>query len=213
DMALTIPNNVPTRRAILAANMETALNIVWDAGVGPGDRVLVVGCGVVGAFAGYLAAQIIGTEVTLVDLDEERAELAAFLGCAFCTPAATFGDADVVVHASASDAGLATAIGCAGPEATIVEASWYGTAPTSVPLGGRFHQRRLKLVGSQVGTIPPARAPRWDHARRLRKALSLLNDDRLDALISSESRFEDLPSDYGEILHNPQTLCHCVRYD
>ncbi|MEM1377854.1 MAG: dehydrogenase, partial [Pseudomonadota bacterium] len=97
DMALTIPNNVPTRRAILAANMETALNIVWDAGVGPGDRVVVVGCGVVGALAGYLAAQIIGTEVTLVDLDEERAELAAFLGCAFCTPAATFGDADVVV--------------------------------------------------------------------------------------------------------------------
>ena len=208
-----VPEDVPAGRAILAANMETALTILWDARVGPGDRVAVVGCGVVGALAGYLAARIPGTEVSLVDIDPARAELAEALGCAFALPDAAEGDADVVIHASATNAGLATAIDLAGVEATLVEASWYGTATSTVPLGGRFHQRRLRIVGSQVGRIPAHRSPRWTHARRLQKALSLLTDPRLDALISAETRFSDLAQDYAAILADPATLCHRVRYD
>ncbi|SHH34155.1 zinc-dependent alcohol dehydrogenase [Marivita hallyeonensis] len=210
--AFSLPANVPPERAVLAANMETALNILWDAGAGPGDRIAVVGCGVVGALAGYLAARIPGAEVTLIDKNPAREALARHLGCGFATPETPLEDADIVVHASASEAGLSTAIECAGLEATIVEASWYGTRSTNVPLGGRFHQRRLRIVGSQVGRVPPHRAPRWDFGRRLTKAISLLEDPRLDRLISSESAFDALPRDYAAVLADPDTLCHRVRY-
>lgn len=211
--ALTVPETVPPGRAVLAANMETALTIIWDAGVMVGDRVTVVGCGVVGALVGYLAAGIPGTQVTLVDIDPARADLAAALGCRFAAPEGAAGDADVVVHASASEAGLATAIAWAGLEATVIEASWYGTGTTRAPLGGRFHQRRLRLVASQVGRIPADHAARWTYGRRLAKALDMLADPALDVLISGETAFDDLAQDYGSILSNPSTLCHRVRFD
>ncbi len=213
DAAMPVPDTVPPARAILAANMETAMTIIWDAQVSVGDRVAVVGAGVVGSLAGYLATQIPGTEVTLIDTDTSRAALADTCGCAFATPGVDLDTADVVIHASATAAGLTTAINLAGPEAAIVEASWYGTQSTAIPLGGRFHQRRLKIVGSQVGTIPPHRAPRWNYTRRLQKALTLLVDPKLDALISGETPFSALPAQYGEVLSDPATLCHRVRYD
>lgn len=211
-----VPTAVPPGRAVLAANMETALNILWDAGVLPGDRVAIVGAGAVGALVGYLAARIPGTEVCLVDTDLTRRELAETLGCCFATPEnardGLEGEADVVIHASATDAGLARALVLAGCEAVVVEASWYGTGQTTIGLGGAFHQRRLRLVASQVGRIPASHAARWTHRRRLETALGLLTDPRLDALISGESRFEDLPRDYAAILDAPGTLCHRVRY-
>ncbi len=212
EAALPVPSDVPAERAVLTANMETALNIVWDAGIQAGDRVAVVGCGVVGALTGYLAARIPGTEVCMTDIDPERAKLAETLGCCFALPDAAPDEADVVIHASATSSGLATAIALAGVESTIVEASWYGTGLTEAPLGGRFHQRRLRIIGSQVGTIPPGQATRWTYRRRLHKALSLLNDPVLDVLISGETRFSDLAKSYGAILDDPATLCHRVRY-
>ncbi|MEY4985022.1 MAG: hypothetical protein RIR62_3288 [Pseudomonadota bacterium] len=210
-----LPAPVPPARAILAANMETALNILWDSGAGAGDRIAVVGAGVVGALAGYLAARLPGAAVTLVD-PEPRADLARALGCAHALPdrarESAAGGADVVIHASATAAGLALALDLAGAEATVVEASWHGAGDTPVPLGGAFHSRRLRLVSSQVGSIPPARAPRWTHRRRLEVALSLLADPALDALISGETGFADLPAAYGAILSAPDTLCHRIRY-
>lgn len=210
--AFVLPADVPAGRAVLAANMETALNILWDAGVSPGDNVAVVGCGVVGALAGYLAARIPGTNVTMVDIEPGRATLAEELGCEFATPDSAMGEVDVVIHASATDAGLANSIALAGLETTIVEASWYGTKATKASLGGRFHQRRLKIIASQVGRIPAQQTARWDFTRRITKALSLLEDARLDALISGETAFADLPRDYGAILADPSTLCHRVCY-
>ena len=192
--------------------METALTILWDAGLGPGDKVAVVGCGVVGALTAYLAARVPGTEVMLVDIDASRAPLADALGCAFASPDEASGDADVVIHASASESGFATAIGLAGMEATVVEASWYGDKTIQALLGGRFHQRRLRIVGSQVGRVPSSRAARWDFARRLGKAMSLLADPCLDGLISGQTRFDDLPEKYGAILADPATLCHRIVY-
>jgi threonine dehydrogenase-like Zn-dependent dehydrogenase len=212
-MAFAVPEGVPGNRAVLAANMETALNIAWDANVSAGDSVVVIGCGVVGALAGYLAAQVPGTEVTIVDIDPGREALATSLGCGFAKPDAIVGEADVVIHATANQAGLALAISVAGVEATIVEASWYGATDTTVPLGGKFHHRRLKLISSQVGRIPPHQAARWTFARRLTKALSLLVDPALDALISGETHFQQLPFQYGDILRDPDTLCHRIRYD
>nr|WP_210730550.1 zinc-binding alcohol dehydrogenase [Roseibacterium persicicum] len=214
EAALTpLPDALPPERAVLGANMETALTLVWDSGACPGDRIAVIGAGVVGALAGYLAARLPGAEVTLVDTNPARAPLAAALGCRFALPGDAPADCDVVLHLSASAPGLATAIACAGQEATVVEGSWHGAGTTPVPLGGAFHSRRLRLVGSQVGHVPPARAPRWSYARRMAKALELLADPALDALISGETAFADLPARYGAILSDPDTLCHRIRYD
>jgi NADPH:quinone reductase-like Zn-dependent oxidoreductase len=209
---IPVPADVPPGRAVLAANMETALNITWDAQINIGDRVVVVGSGVVGALVGYLAAKVAGTEVIMTDIDPAKRALAEVLGCDFALPKATAKDADVVVHASASAAGLETAISVAGMETTVVEASWYGTHNVEVPLGGRFHQRRLQLVSSQVGRIPARQAARWTYQRRLTKALSLLADPCLDVLISGETAFKALASEYRDILLSPSTLCHRVTY-
>jgi threonine dehydrogenase-like Zn-dependent dehydrogenase len=211
-MCVPLPDGVAAERAVLAANMETALNVVWDVGAGPGDRVAVIGAGVVGALAGWLCAQAAGAEVTLVDVNPARAALAERLGCGFAKPGAAPEDCDVVIHASASAAGLATALATAGDEATVVEASWYGDRSPEVPLGGAFHSRRLRLRSSQVGRLPPDRAPRWTHRRRLEAALRLMRAPALEALISGETAFDDLADRYGAILDDPATLCHRVRY-
>ncbi|SIT07635.1 hypothetical protein SAMN05421759_11424 [Roseivivax lentus] len=211
-MLTPLPDALPPERGILGANMETALNILWDSGASAGDRIAVIGAGVIGALAGYLAARLPGAEVTLVDRDPDRAALAAALGCEFAAPETAPGECDVVIHASATPEGLARAIDCAGQEGTIVEASWHGAGPIPVPLGGAFHSRRLRLVSSQVGQLPAARSPRWDHARRMAKALDLLTDPALDALISGETAFAALPGQYGAILADPGTLCHRIRY-
>lgn len=211
-MVVPVPGDVPPARAVLGANMETALNILWDAGAGPGDRIAVIGAGVVGALTGWLAARLPGAEVWLVDVDPDRAGLAAALGCAFAPPDAAPRDCDIVIHASARGAGLATAIEAAGREAVLVEASWYGTHDVTVPLGGAFHSQRLRIVSSQVGAVPPDRRARWTPRRRLTCALGLLADPALDALISGETAFEDLASDYAVILDRPGTLCHRIRY-
>ena len=188
-----LPEGLPARRAVLAANMETALNAHWDASSGPADRIVVVGGGVLGLLVAFIAARLPGAEVTLVDLDESRAGLAQALGCRFALPADCPVDADLVFHASASAGGLATAIGAAGFEARIVELSWYGEGSVATPLGGAFHARRLQLVSSQVGQVSASRRARFDYARRMQAALALLADERLDALISDEIAFTDAP--------------------
>ena len=190
-----LPEGLPPRRATLAANMETSLNALWDSGAGACDRIVVVGGGVVGLLAASLSARLPGSEVTVVDVEEDRREIAERLGAAFATPADAPRDADVVLHTSASAAGLATALACAGEEAAVVEMSWHGSSDVAVPLGRAFHARRLRLLSSQVGQVSPSRRPRWSHRRRLAAALELLaSDDRLDALIDVEIPFEEAPA-------------------
>jgi threonine dehydrogenase-like Zn-dependent dehydrogenase len=212
-MMTVLPDSLPAERAILGANMETALNILWDSGASAGDKIVVIGAGVVGALTGYLAAQLPGVSVTLIDVNASRAGLADTLGCSFALPDDAPTECDVVIHASATEEGLALALSLAGHEATVVEASWHGSSTVAVPLGGAFHSKRLRIVSSQVGHVPPARTPRWSRQRRLSTALELLCDPRLDALISGETAFMDLPDHYGAILSNPDTLCHRIRYE
>ncbi len=204
DMLWPVPENVPPRRATLAANMETALNALWDSGAGPGDKIVVIGAGVVGLLVAALCARLPGADVTVVDIDASREKIAASFGATFVAAAdfAALGedDADVVFHASASAQGLALALGCAGLEANIVEMSWYGDAAVAAPLGGAFHARRPRLISSQVGQVSPSRRPRWNFARRLDKALELLADARYDALITEEVAFEDTPRELPRIL-------------
>jgi len=212
DAAILVPNSIPPERAILTANMETALNIVWDAGVLPGDKVAVIGAGVIGALTAYLSAKILGTEVTLIDIDPSKASIAQAFNCQFKSPEALDESFDVVIHASATSQGLATGMKIAGIEAKIVEASWYGDRETPVRLGAAFHQKRLQIRSSQVGRLPLDKTARWTFRRRLEKAISLLKDPVLDHLISGESSFETIAHDYSKILNAKDTLCHRIRY-
>jgi NADPH:quinone reductase-like Zn-dependent oxidoreductase len=210
---IALPEEVPPIRAALAANMETALNAAWDARPGPGDRIAVVGAGVVGALVAWLCGAIPGTRVTLVDVAPARAALARNLGVDFAAPEDASGDCDLVVHASGAGAGLATALRLAGLEATVLELSWYGAAEVPLALGAAFHSRRLKLISSQVGQVAPSHRPRWTHHRRLAAALDLLRDPRLDALLAPPIDFGDLPSRLPDTLA-PESgvLCQVVRY-
>ena len=195
-----VPDTVPPRRATLAANMETALNALWDSGAGPADRIAVVGGGIVGLLVAHLAARLPGAAVTLVDIDPARAQLAVHLGAHYAAPADAPRDCDIVFHTSASTAGLNTAISLAGEEATVVEMSWYGSDSTAVLLGGPFHSRRLTLISSQVGKVSAGRRIRWDYARRLEAALKLLEDARLDALVSEAIPFSTAATGIVDVL-------------
>jgi hypothetical protein len=213
DAAVVIPAHVPASRAVLAANMETALNAVWDAGSGPFGRVAVVGAGVVGTLTGYLCRQLASADVTLVDINPARAAVAAALGLRFARPAEVPTGCALVFHASASSAGLATALAAAGDEATIVELSWYGDTPVSAPLGGAFHSRRLRLIASQVGKVAPSHRREWSPRRRLEHALGLLADDRLDVLLEPAIAFADLPARLPSVLAaGSSVLCQCIDY-
>jgi len=210
---VVLPGTLPPQRAVLAANMETALNAVWDAMPGPSDRIAIVGAGVVGSLVAYLCGHLPGTEVTLVDINPSRAELARKLGVGFAGPAEAKGDCDLVFHASGSPDGLRTALELAGDEATVLEMSWYGDAHVTAMLGGPFHSRRLRLVSSQVGQVAASHRPRWTHNRRLAAAVGLLEDARLDALLAPAIHFQDLVERLPGILAAKSgILCQPVAY-
>lgn len=210
---VALPKGLPPRRATLAANMETALNAIWDGGVCAGQRVVVIGGGIVGCLIAALAGRMPGADVTLVDISPSRAEIAAALGVKFALPDAAPGEADIVFHTSASEAGLRLALGLAGFEGRIVEVSWFGEKEISLPLGGAFHSQRLRIVSSQVGNVSPAMRARWPHRRRLETALRLLDDARLDCLITEEVAFEELPDALPRLLASDAPgLATVVRY-
>ncbi len=214
EAVVDIPQTVPDRRATLAANMETAINGMWDAAPGPGDRIAVIGAGVVGCLVAALAARLPGAEVELIDIDPSRGMIAAALGCHFVTPENASPEADLVVHASGSPAGLDAALTIAGFEATVLEMSWYGTRIVPLELGGAFHSRRLTLRSSQVGAVPATRRQRWPLRRRLILALSLLRDPVFDILLSGETEFTALPAMMPRLAASSVgVLCHTLRYD
>lgn len=208
-----LPADVPPARAILAANMETALNAVWDCGAAPGDRISVIGAGSVGCLAAWLLGRMPGCEVELIDLNPQRRSIAAALGVAFAAPQSARAEADVVLHASGTEAGLALALRLAAVEATVCELSWYGRRRVALALGEAFHSRRLLLRSSQVGAIAAARRVRWDHGRRMRLALALLGAPVLDRLINSEGSFEALPETMAQLARAAtDVIMHRVVY-
>ncbi|HJZ17860.1 MAG TPA: zinc-binding alcohol dehydrogenase [Stellaceae bacterium] len=214
EAVVDVPDTVPDRRAALAANMETAINGMWDAMPGPGDRIAVIGAGVVGCLVAALAARLPGAEVELIDIDPTREAIAHAFGCHFATPETASHEADLVVHASGSPAGLADALTIAGFEATVLEMSWYGTRIVPLKLGGAFHSRRLTLRSSQVGAVPAARRQRWPLRRRLILALSLMRDPVFDILLSGETEFTALPALMPQLATSSAgILCHTLRYD
>ena len=208
-----IPAGVPPARAILAANLETAINGLWDARPHVGDRVTVIGGGTVGCLTAWLAGRIAGCEVELIDVNPRRASIARALGVGFAEPGGAADAPDVVIHASGAASGLALALSIAAFEATIVDMSWYGDQAVPLALGEGFHARRLTLKSSQVGHVASTQRARWDTARRMQLALSMLADPALDALITGESAFETLPEVMAQLASSPgDTLCHRIAY-
>lgn len=192
DKLVVIPGDVPLKRATLAANMETALNAHWDAGTAPGDRVAIIGAGVVGLLVAHLARRIAGTRVTIADIDPARAAVADALGLTFVRPDALKAEHRLVFHTSATSAGLDSALRAAEFEGRIIEMSWYGATPVTVDLGSAFHARRLSLISSQVGHVARKQRQTITHKQRLTLALQMLSDARLDALVEAETPFDTL---------------------
>lgn len=215
-MCIPIPDAVPDRRAVLAANMETAVNVLWDARPLVGERVLVVGAGVVGLLVAVLLARMPGLDLAVCDIDGSRRALVESFGAPFCAPDAAPAERDLVIHASASPEGLKLALARCGFEGRVVEASWFGDKACELPLGEAFHARRLTLVSTQVGAVAPAMRGRRTHGQRLALALDLLADARLDALLGPDIPFDDLPARIGGALlpepGAPQPLCPVVIY-
>lgn len=208
-----LPDDVPPARAVLAANLETAVNGLWDAAPRVGDRVAVLGAGTVGCLVAWLATRMPGTEVELLDIDSRKQAVAAALGVAFRHPSSATRDVDVVIHASGSAEGLETALELAGFEATVVELSWFGDRRPRIALGEAFHSRRLTLKSSQVGAIAAEQRSRWSRVRRMQLVFKLLAAPELDALISGESRFEELPETLASLAAGTDGgLCERIAY-
>jgi threonine dehydrogenase-like Zn-dependent dehydrogenase len=208
-----VPEVVPPARAVLAGTVETAVNALWDAAPMIGDLVAVVGAGMEGCCAARLLGRFPGVQVTLVDVDAGRAGVADALGVEFAQPGEAVGERDLVVHASATSAGLQRSLELLAPDGTVIELSWYGDNEVRLQLGGAFHARRLAIRASQVGTISPARSARRTNAERLALALDLLRDPAFDVLLSGESRFEDLPAVMAELADGKvPALCHVITY-
>lgn len=209
-----LPAQVPPTRAVLAAQLETAVNAMWDAEPSLGDRIAVVGAGTLGCLCAWLAGRIPGCAVQLIDVNPSRAQTARALAVDFALPEQAEPEADLVLHTSGTSEGLKTALALAGFEARVTELSWFGSQPARLPLGEAFHARRLTLGSSQVGQLPARQRARWSHRRRMELALSLLDAPELDQLITGESPFNDLPTLMKQLATAPgDVLMHRVRYD
>jgi threonine dehydrogenase-like Zn-dependent dehydrogenase len=209
-----VPDGVPPERAVLAGTVETAVNALWDAAPLVGDRIAVVGAGMVGCCVARLLARFPGVTVTLVDVDQGRSDVAAALGVDFALPGDAAGDRDLVVHASATAAGLQQSLDLLVPEGTVIELSWYGDVDVTLSLGGAFHSRRLGIRASQVGAVAPARRATRTMTDRLALALELLRDPAFDVLLTGQSRFDDLPEVMAQLSDGSlPAQCHSITYD
>jgi threonine dehydrogenase-like Zn-dependent dehydrogenase len=213
DAVIDVPEDVPTDRAVLAGTLETAVNALWDAAPLVGDRVTVVGAGMVGCCVARLLARFPAADVTLVDVDASRADVAAALGVRFALPPDADDERDLVVHTSATSAGLQRSLSLLAAEGIVLDLSWYGDAEVRLSLGGAFHSGRLAIRASQVGMVSPARRGRRTPADRLTLALELLRDPAFDTLITGASCFDELPEVMARLADGDlRALCHTVTY-
>jgi threonine dehydrogenase-like Zn-dependent dehydrogenase len=209
-----IPDGIPPNRAVLAGTVETAVNALWDAAPLVGDRIAVVGAGMVGCCVARLLAGIPGAHVTLVDIDTGRADVAAALGVEFATPDTADGDRDLVIHASATSAGLQRSLTLLADEGNVIDLSWYGDAPVTLRLGGAFHSRRLAVRASQVGRVASSRRGRRSRHERLALAVELLHDPAFDTLLTGPAPFTELPDVMAQLASGQlPALCHTISYE
>jgi NADPH:quinone reductase-like Zn-dependent oxidoreductase len=214
DAVAVVPHGIPAARAVLAGTVETAVNALWDARPLLGDRVTVVGAGMVGCCVARLLRQFPAVQVELVDVNADRADVAARLDVDFALPADAADGRDLVVHASATSAGLQRSLELLAAEGTVLDLSWYGDSDVRLSLGGAFHARRLGIRASQVSTLSPARSGRLTTADRLALALGLLRDPAFDALLTGRSSFYELPDLMTRLVDGSlSAVCHTIAYD
>ncbi len=208
-----LPDDVPPARAVLAANLEAVVNGLWDAIPRVGDRVTIVGAGVLGLLFAWLTTRFPGCNVEIVDTNPEKKNLADKIGVSFKSPSQIKPESDLVIHTSGTSEGLSTSLACANFEAKILEMSWFGNQQVSLPLGEAFHSQRLTLQSSQVSSISTFQRGRWSSERRMELILRLLSEPDLDMLITGESKFKELPSVMKKLSREAgNTLCHRIKY-
>lgn len=212
-----VPDAVPARRAVLAGAVETAVNVLWDARPALGDRVTVIGAGMIGCCIARLARGIPGVEVTLVDVDDAKAPVAHLLGVAFASPERAEPDRDIVIEASGTPAGLSRSLELAATDGSVIVASWFGSAPVTLDLGADFHSRRLRLVSSQVGEVAASQRGRRTTRQRLELALRLLDDPAFDVLLNGSTPWPELPAVMGSLADGSGDasaggLCHTIDW-
>jgi hypothetical protein len=214
-----VPDGIPARRAVLAGAVETAINVLWDAEPLLGDRVTVIGAGMIGCCVARLLRSIPGVDVTLVDIDPRKRQIAGQLGVSFAEPSHTPGERDLVINASGSESGLQLALETVATEGTVIEASWFGDRPVTLTLGADFHSRRLTIRSSQVGAVPPHRRGSRTRRDRLALALDLLRDPAFDALLTGESSWRELPEVMARLAEGARNagsqpdLCHTISWE
>lgn len=213
DALIPVPDGVPAARAVLAGTMETAVNALWEAGPRLGDRVAVVGAGMVGVLTAALLRRFPLQRLQLIDIDRRKSKIAAAFNVDFASPEEARGDCDIVIHCSASQEGLANGLDLLGTEGELIEMSWYGTRQIQLSLGAAFHSRRLSIRASQVGAVAAARRSRRSSRDRLRLALDILHDPSFDALLTGRSAFADLPATMARLASGElAALCHLIDY-
>jgi len=208
-----VPDGVPPRRAVLTGMVETALNALWEAGPRLGDRVAVVGGGLLGGTLATLLTKFPLGRLELVDVDPAKKRIATALGVDFAHPNDAQPDCDIVFHCSATSDGLQRSLQLAGDEAEIIELSWYGDNPVHVPLGEDFHARRLSIIASQVAVVAKARRHRRSTQERLETAVGLLEDPAFDLFLSQDTSFAELPQTMEKLAEDGGgSACHVVSY-
>jgi len=208
-----VPRDIPARRAVLAGAVETAINVLWDAAPMVGDRISVVGAGMIGCCVARLARGIPGVSVTLVDVDPAREVVADQLGVSFSDVAAAPQDQDIVINTSGSGTGLQLALETVVTDGTVIEASWYGDRPATLMLGADFHSRRLTIRSSQVGAVASGRRGTRTTRERLVLALKLLRDPAFDAVLTGESSWRTLPEVMKSLADGSRNdLCHTIDW-
>jgi threonine dehydrogenase-like Zn-dependent dehydrogenase len=213
DAVIPVPRGVPARRAVLAGAVETAVNVLWDAGPLIGDRVTIVGAGMIGCCVARLMRGIPELDVVLVDVDTSRREVADRLGVRFAEPGDAPGDRDLVINTSGSEAGLQLALESVVTDGEVIEASWYGDRPVTLALGADFHSRRLTIRSSQVGAVARRRRGTRTTRDRLTLALELLQDAAFDTLLTGHSPWSELPAVMaGLATDRSAELCHTIDW-
>ena len=215
DDVRPLPVGLEPGLAVLAANLETAVNGVWDARIEPDDRVTVIGAGVVGLLVAWRINQEYGHAVEVLDINKSRADVVKKLGLQYAEPTDATPERTVIIHASGSESGLRQALKLAAQEGRIIEMSWFGSKAVSLPLGENFHSKRLTIRSSQVGAIPPDKQSQWTYGSRMEMVLQLLsNHPELEILINEESAFADLPKTMTQMVNGSgEVLCHRVFYE
>lgn len=213
DMVRPVPEEIPAMRAVLAANMETALNGVWDGGVDVHHKVSVIGGGVVGLLTAYLANKVTEATVSVIDINPNKQEIAEKLGLRFATPDDAPAEQDIIFNTSSSETGLQCGLDHLAFEGSLIEMSWYGDKPVQLSLGGRFHSQRLKIISSQVGHVSPSKRTTHGYEGRMAEVMQWLADPLLDHLLEEEIAFKALPDVLPEIFSKESDiLCQVVRY-